>query len=432
MRFFGSDSILSEVVRGAGLALILRVFGAGFAFLLNVIIGRLLGIEGAGYYFLALSVASMSAVVARLGLDHTVLRYVATEAAEGRWGRVAGVLRLSVILVGVTTCSLALGLVLSAGLLSSEVFGDPALAPHLRWIALSICGFSVMMVTSEALKGLGRIRDSMLVSGVIYPATGLVLIWPLVQWLGAPGAAFGYSAATLTAAGIGWVLWQRALPDAAHEPASFELGTLWRSSNKLWVMSMINSGLLVWAPLFLLGIWGTAAETGLMGVALRVSVLVTLFLTAVNAIATPKFARLLAAGDLALLQRTSRRFALLIIIGASPILAVMILAPRLVMSLFGTDFAIGGTALMILAVGQAVNAATGLSGYLLLVSGNERDLRTSAIVAAVVMLICAFTLIPAFGLIGAALTSAAPVAVMNLANLALVKVRLGYVLVPRW
>lgn len=56
---FKFDSHVLEVLRGAGLAFLLRGVGAGLAFLLNVAIGRMLGAEGTGVYFLALSVTSI-------------------------------------------------------------------------------------------------------------------------------------------------------------------------------------------------------------------------------------------------------------------------------------------------------------------------------------------------------------------------------------
>ena len=83
-----------EVLSGAALAFVLRAVGAGLAFALNVVIGRLLGAEGAGLYFMALSVVTIGAVITKLGLDNTLLRFIASGASSGDWSRVLGVFRM--------------------------------------------------------------------------------------------------------------------------------------------------------------------------------------------------------------------------------------------------------------------------------------------------------------------------------------------------
>ena len=87
------DHHTSEIVRGASAALIVRVAGAGISFALNVLIARLYGADGAGVYFLALTVMTIATVFGRMGMDNTLLRFVAAHAASGEWGEVEGVHR---------------------------------------------------------------------------------------------------------------------------------------------------------------------------------------------------------------------------------------------------------------------------------------------------------------------------------------------------
>src|SRR5207245_8982664 len=71
-------------------ALIVRVSGAGISFALNVLIARLYGADGAGVYFLALTVMTIATVFGRMGMDNSLLRFVAAHAASGGWGEVEG------------------------------------------------------------------------------------------------------------------------------------------------------------------------------------------------------------------------------------------------------------------------------------------------------------------------------------------------------
>lgn len=77
-----ADQQLLELLSGSSVALILKLIGAGLAFTFNVLLARLLGAEGAGVYFLALSVITVAVVFGRLGLDKTVLRLISANSGR--------------------------------------------------------------------------------------------------------------------------------------------------------------------------------------------------------------------------------------------------------------------------------------------------------------------------------------------------------------
>lgn len=424
------DTHSREVLSGAALAFVLRAVGVGLAFVLNVVIGRLLGAEGAGLYFLALSVVTIGAVVAKLGLDNTLLRFVALGASSGHWNQVLGVFRMGMRLAAVTSLAAA-GLVLVlAPWMAELLFDEAAFVPTLRVMSLGLFTFAMMTLLSECLKGLKRIRNSMLVSGMLYPVIALAVIWPLAKSFSAPGAAMAYVLGTGGAAAIGWAMWRANVAGVAAPAPAFERRVLWQSSRALWTMSIINRGILPWVPLLLLGIWGTMEEAGIFGAATRVAMLVTFFLTAVNTVIAPKFAELYDKGEIEMIGLLARRFALLITLAASPLFLVLICAGGWVMGLFGPDFSRGGTALAILALGQAVNTMTGSVGYLLMMTGYERDIRNASLLAVVLMAVCAALLIPTYGIIGAAIASTVAIASMNILSTLFVRKRLGLYVLP--
>ena len=88
--------------------------------------------------------------------------------------------------------------------------------------------------------------------------------------------------------------------------------------------------------------------------------------------------------------------------------------------------------LRILAFGQLINVATGSVGYLLSMTGHERLLRNTVLIAAVVSLGGGLTLIPAFGLTGAALATATGLAVQNLLCVWQVRRVLGFNTLAIW
>ena len=422
------DSHTADVISGASVALALRLVGAGLAFMLNVVIGRLLGAEGAGVYFLTLSVVTIVAVMTRLGLDNALLRFIASGAGTGDWGKVFGVFRLGMRVALCSSVSAAVLVLLAAPWIAERLFGEVELTQPLRIMSLGIVSLSMMTLLAESLKGLKRISNSMLVSSVIYPGVALLVIWPLELQFGAPGAAMAYVMGTALAAIIGWAMWRANTASLVTATPSFERGLLWRSCRPLWVMSIINRGILPWAPLFLLGVWGTVEEAGVLGAATRVAALAAILPASFNAIIAPKFAELYVQGEIEMLRRIAWLFALLVTLVASPLLLLLIFAGDWVLGFFGPGFIKGGAALAILAVGQAINTITGPMGYLLMMTGHERDCRNASIASMAFLLVSSLLLVPQLGLIGAAIASAASQALRNAYHLLLVQRRLNVVL----
>ena len=97
-----------------------------------------------------------------------------------------------------------------------------------------------------------------------------------------------------------------------------------------------------------------------------------------------------------------------------PLAAVMVIFAPVLMSIFGSDFEIGWPILVIGTIGQLVNCGVGSVGYLLQMSGHQRDLVKIQGVMAVVMIVLGFLLIPRWGIVGAAAAAAITNLVSNL------------------
>lgn len=71
--FKSSES--KEVIVHSIISLFVRVLSVLSAFLMNLTVARVLGVEGAGYFLLALSIITFLSTVGRCGFDNLVLRF---------------------------------------------------------------------------------------------------------------------------------------------------------------------------------------------------------------------------------------------------------------------------------------------------------------------------------------------------------------------
>jgi O-antigen/teichoic acid export membrane protein len=413
-----------SLVRNIIEALTLKLIGTGLSFGFNIALARRLGTEGAGAFYLSLTIMIIASLIARMGLDSALVRFTAVAFSQGNWAHVGGLYAKSMRIAVVLSLLVTAAIVGGAPWMAHSIFSKPLLVQPLRIMALSILPFSLLILHSELLRGVKRTRDSVLIQSIAVPAFNLLLLVSVSGAASIERIAGTYAFATFLALALGWYLWRRATPLLRGVKGEFDSALLIGTSAPLfWValiallMSSIDS--------IVLGIFSNSSDVGVYSVTLRIATIVGLLLVAVNTVTAPQFAELYAQGKLAAIEKLAMKSARLTVLLGAPVLLVCIVSPALVLGMFGPGFARGATALMILAVGQFINAATGSVGYLLTMSGNEKPMRNSMIVLAIAHLGVSLILVPRYGIIGAAVANAISVASMNLTFFLLVYKKLS-------
>lgn len=410
---------MKEVMSGASVAFIMKAASAGLQFCLNVFLARLLGAQGAGMYFLALTITTVATVGGRLGLDNTLLRYTAANSSIENWSAVKGAYVKSMALAVPASIFAALIVLLLSPFLAAKLFGKPDLTIVLRWMALSVVPMTLYLLHAQALKGLKQISKALLVQGVGPPALAIVGICVLAKRWGVCGAAWSHTIASALTALLGIIFWRAATPQLTAIKANFSTSELLSSSLPLfWVTSM--QMVITWTASISLGIWGTTAEVGIYNVAARTAMLTNVILIAVNTIVAPKFAALYLKGDMEALGSIARNSAKLMTVIAIPVLLLFFSAPGWVMGIFGSQFSDWGVVLAIISFAQFINVATGSVSFLLMMCGFERLMRNNIVFCAGLNVLLNVTLVPWLGVIGAALSAALTIAMMNIVSAILV------------
>jgi O-antigen/teichoic acid export membrane protein len=423
------DANMQEVVKKGFIALVMRLLGAGLAFGFNVLLARMLGAEGSGVYILALTVSTFAAVFGKLGMDLSLLRFVAANAAIDDWAAVKGVYHKSMQLALSASTITAFLLFLITPWLAEYVFNKPELIEPMRWMALAVVPTVFFMLQAQVLKGLKKTGQSSLIEIVGVSALsmlGLALIGP--KW-GVTGAVWVYVISTIIIGLLGFVLCWLATPQTRGLVGRFDRKELLESSIPLlWVTSTYL--LMTWAATLLLGIWGTKADVGIFNVASRTANLTQFILIGINSIVEPKFAGLYRRGEMAALNSMARKSAKLTTVLALPLVVIFAGFPNLIMGIFGPQFKEGSLILVILTAGQFVNVATGSVAQLLVMSGNEKIVRNTIGAAAFGNVLLNIILIPLYGSMGAAIATSLTIAILNLTLAYLVWNRLQIWMIP--
>jgi O-antigen/teichoic acid export membrane protein len=423
------DTHLKEILEGASITFILRSVGFIFTFGFNLMLARMLGPDGAGLFFLSVSVITVASVIARMGFDNAVLRFSAEAAAKKDWGALIGLFKKSTTLCLATSLLLMVMVFAGAPWMAGMIFKKPLLVEPLRWMAPTIPAISIIFLHTELLKGLKKIKLSQIIQGTCLPAATFAVCLCLGKKWELPGIAAGYSGSAVIMASLAAYAIIRTIQNRFSYKGVFPSRKLFRTGFPLYNIALMNL-IMTWSATIILGIQGRASEIGIFQVANRTAILIGFFLTSINTIAAPKFASLYVKGEMQALSKTARQSSAIMVLAVAPLLALMIIFPGSILRFFGPDFEAGASLLRLLSIGQFINVATGSVGYLLMMTGHERLLHFNITIAAIINLWLCFCLIPQMGAFGAAIATAVPVALANLLSAYFVYAKLRIVTIP--
>lgn len=411
---------LYTVARGTGLSLVGRVLGGGLRYAGQVLLARLLGPSAYGLYALALAIYQVLEAIATMGLQYGTVRYTAIYYSQRDLERVYGVLRSALTLTLLLGGGLAVSLCALAPLLAERLFGEPALSQLLRVFAVGIPWGAAFWVAATATTGALTTRYLVFARDFFHPVAFIIVLVVLHHWLGLVGAAIAWPVATLMAFGISLYGVTRAFP-AQSDPRSAErsIAQILKFSAPL-LIGELSWLVTLWTDVLMLGYFRTPDEVGLYRAASQTALPLTMMLLAINTIFGPTIATLHHRKDRAHLSGLFRLTTLWsFAMGLMGFLLIAI-AGRELLQLFGREFSQAYEPLVILGLGQLVNAGTGSVGLMLMMGGRPYHFFWSDLALILVNPVLNALFIPRWGMAGAALATAASLAGVNLVRLWLV------------
>lgn len=391
------------------------IFTTATGYVFKVYLARTLGAEALGVYALGMTIVGLLGIFNAFGLPQAAVRFVAAYYATGRVELLRKFLARGVSLLLISNVALSLILLLIGPWIALRVYHTAALAKYFGLFALIMLLGAFTTFLGQVLAGYKDVmRRTVITNFIGTPMTMAFSVALIVMGLGLKGYIV---AQVLAAEGVVLLLAVSVLNLTPPGP-SFFTGISSPLEEEVVSFSTLAFGvsamefLLAQSDKVLIGVYLNARDVGIYAVAMALVAFVPIVLQSVNQIFSPTIADLHARGQLAMLARifqtlTKWSFGLTL-----PLAAVMIIFAPVLMRIFGNDFEIGWPILVIGTVGQLVNCGVGSVGYLLMMSGYQRDLVRIQAVMAVVMLALGFLLIPRWGIVGAA--SAA--AITNLAS----------------
>lgn len=172
--------------------------------------------------------------------------------------------------------------------------------------------------------------------------------------------------------------------------------------------------LVIWLPSFILFSYATTETTAQFQIALRISFLTALPLIVINSITSPIIALYIKTNLNSKLSELLQLSSLFGIILTSVLILLLLIFKDMIFSVFGDDYIVEISVLMLLLLGQFVNVISGSVGITLALSGNGWVHCKNSIIGIIVALIIASLVMPQNFIIGAAISTSLAISIKNL------------------
>jgi len=412
-RLWNNDSNLKELLQGSGSAFILRIVGMGLGYLFILLVTRYYGAEAMGLYTLSFTVLQIVSVFSILGMDTLILRFTGEYSAKGDVRGIQHVYKYVLILTIPAATALSATVYFSVHWLAEHVFNDIKLVPFLQISALEILPITLLYIHAQALRGLKRIVMFSLFNGVsISFFASIILFFASDYWDAQIIPMYAHLFAILMSTICVVIAWQfylkkfkKTMPDEAMQE---KIMLTKKTMLSISMPMMLSSSLFLvmnWTDVLILGMYQTAEDVGIYSVALKVAMVTSIVLTAVNSISAPKFAAMWGKKDAQGLERIVKQSTKLIFWFTLPVLIIIWVFPHEILHVFGSEFSAGVTVLLLLTVGQLFNAMCGSVGTLLTMSGHQVIVQNILFISVIMNLIMNVISVQEYGMIGVAIAT---------------------------
>ena len=408
---------IPHVAKGATINLTGAITRTVLLYVYTLMLARLLSANELGEYFMMLTIINILGMASTVGVDVGVVRYTALFAGENKYGLVRRSLRVGLAIGIPASIVSAIALIGIAPFLGVKLFdGNEDIVTSLRIFALAVPFWVIARLLNATTQGLHRMKYQVYsrdfgeqISKLMFSAMAIIF------GFGVLGVTFANVSSMLIAALMSMVFVIMVLPAplSVKTPAEPLTKRIIRYSLPL-AFSNIFGMFLLWTDTLLLGYFRTTTEVGYYVAALKVVVVTSTIITAFGTVFSPVIADLYNRHEEAHLNELFKTVSRWMYVCSYPIFLLFLLFSEQIMRVFGSEYTVSNRVLVILAVGQLINATVGSAGFVVMMSGKSHLELLNISLSLIVNIALCFLLIPSYGAIGAAIANMTSLVIVNI------------------
>ncbi len=410
-------------------ALLNRGLGVSLQFIVNLIIAQLLGARGMGIYHIYSTWMVMLADISSLGLPMYTMRQISKYHKKNQMQLILLVVNRFLLIAIISCLMITAPFIISPSLVSdiflSNVEGDYIL----QYAAIASILFVLIRILSEALKAIGLTNSGILAESAYLPLGIILSLSVLLAFslqITIQTLLVIHLSTLLLVLILLYVNWTKTIKKniqamdkvfESTQPPKLK-SFLSRSLLFIWFSMILN----IWfvnLPVFILPYISSTEEIGLFGIAFRLVMLSTTILVSLSALFGPRFVNHYKENNIQKLKQELHHSQCYSLAAYLPFFILFMVFPDFILSFFGEEFLQAKNILLILAIAQLVNSATGLVGYFLIMIHQEKSELGAILLSFIIMLPLMIILGNEYGIIGITTAYALGIAFKNILSLLL-------------
>lgn len=408
----------------------IKITGMVVGYLLTIIVTKSSGSEAWGNYALAYSVLQIFSILAKTGVDTASIRFISEFHSKGENSKMKDYYFKALSIVCVTSIFFSALLYFLSPFIAAYIFHKPYFEIFLKIVALGIIPQTIIDLHAEMFKGMKKPGifaffrfTSTHISTILF--IGFILLFSsqnIDGYLAMKATTIGLWFASIVA----MILWfvngkffsLPSEPSMSRKQILIVSGPMMISMSILMIMGFTDT-------LMLGSLLKNTSSLGIYNVASKISTTIALALMAVNSVSTPRYAEYYSNNQLDKVRKVVKQSTKLIFWVSFPLCLVCIIFPITILNIFGEEFGIGTTALILLTIGRFISSICGSVGYLLQMTGHQKIMQNIILISLIISIGLNYFLIPIYGINGAAFATMVSTAFWNIVGVYYIKKRLN-------
>ena len=425
---YSRDVHFFELIKGAYSTFLLKIVGLLVGYGLAIFITNKFGAFVFGQYVTALLIVEILSIISRLGIDTVLVRFISRYVHKGASSLINQLFFKSIALVTLSAVVFTLLLLFFSDYIANFMNLDEE---YLLIVSFSFIPLVLFHMNTQAIRGLKQMMSFSFLNNVAITLFTFILMVVLVAFSTSeklPIYAYVMSVFVMTISSYFlWFFHRAKIVDSKQNNSESELST--KALFKVSIPLLLGQSMMLImgkVDLFMLANMTSSDKVGIYNIVLKLSMLAYMGLMAVNSIAAPKFSEIHSSGDIDALKKIVQQSTKTIFWVTFPVILLFLIFPDTILGVFGDEFKLAAMALIILSISKMFSAISGSVGTFLQMVGKQNVFQNILIFTAIINIVLNYTLIPMYGIDGAAFASAISGVIWNVLMIIYIKKNFGF------
>ncbi len=392
---------MKEIFRGSFIIFIFKILGASSLFLTYIMIPRYYGVEIFGIFNLTFALIMVATVISRVGLDIYVVRVIAT-LKEKR--DISLFIKSILKILFITSILVSILILLLSGVINKYLFKSIDATTYLTFLAIMVLPYTLFNVLVEIFRALDDIKIYSFFRNLSQNGSiALLLAISIFFSLNWNPVYILFSAITIISLSLIIVLYRfLKIRDISILIKGFYQDKILKHSYPMFLTASVMF-LMGYVDSFMISYYLDEYQVGIYGACISLSMIITFIPMAIGGYISPKVAQAYSNKETQQVKSIFKDSVKLIAITTIPIFIAILYFSDFFLGLFGQEFTIATTTLMIVSIGYLSESLCGPVGFILNMTDNQHIFMKILLISLFINILFNALLIPIYGINGAAI-----------------------------